>query len=172
MKKIIMMSLLVLTAMSSFAQKMKKPDNASSYTESAARNIEPRSGVVVTPTIADLQVVSDERIEYTETLPYYVTPEIVSFVPSFKKTVFFHATKEHGCDALVASLVDVVTTPEGFLQITVTGYPAKYVNFRNATADDVWMVQMYQLINNAHNNDIFVPSNVTRFNVTNTETQK
>ena len=172
MKKLFLVSLLALTAMSSFAQKVKKPENASAYTESAARNIEPRSGVIVTPLIADMQIVSQERIEYTETLPYYVTPEIVAFVPSFKKTVFFHATKEHKCDALAASLIDVTTTPEGFLQITVTGYPAKYVNFRNATSDDVWMIQMHQLINNNHNNDIFIPADVTRFNVTNTENQK
>lgn len=172
MKKLFLISLLALTTMSSFAQKVKKPENASTYTESAARNIEPRSGIIVTPMIADMQIISQERIEYSETLPYYVTPEIVSFVPSFKKTVFFHATKEHKCDALAASLIDVSTTPEGFLQITVSGYPAKYVNFRNATADDVWMIQMHQLIDSRHNNDIFVPADVTRFNVTNTQTQK
>lgn len=172
MKKILLVSLVALAITTGFAQKVKKPENLSTYTESAARNIEPRSGVIVTPLIADMQILRNERVEYSETLPYYVTPEIVSFVPSFKKTVFFHATKEHKCDALAASLIDVTTTPEGFLQITVTGYPAKYVNFRNATANDTWMVQMHQLINNNHNNDIFIPANVTRFNVTNTETQK
>lgn len=172
MKKILLVSLVALATTTGFAQKVKNPENLSTYTESAARNIEPRSGVIVTPLIADMQILRNERVEYSETLPYYVTPEIVSFVPSFKKTVFFHATKEHKCDALAASLIDVTTTPEGFLQITVTGYPAKYVNFRNATANDTWMVQMHQLINNNHNNDIFIPANVTRFNVTNTETQK
>ena len=172
MKKILLVSLVALATTTGFAQKVKKPENVSTYTESAARNIEPRSGVIVTPVIADMQIISQERIEYSETLPYYVTPEIVSFVPSFKKTVFFHATKKYNCDALAASLIDVTTTPEGFLQITVTGYPAKYVNFRNATANDTWMVQLHQLINNNHNNDIFVPADVTRFNVTNTETEK
>lgn len=172
MKKILLVSLVALATTTGFAQKVKKPENVSTYTESAARNIEPRSGVIVTPVIADMQIISQNRIEYSETLPYYVTPEIVSFVPSFKKTVFFHATKEHNCDALAASLIDVTTTPEGFLHITVTGYPAKYVNFRNATANDTWMVQMHQLINNNHDNDIFIPADVTRFNVTNTETQK
>ena len=172
MKKILLVSLVALATTTGFAQKVKKPENLSTYTESAARNIEPRSGVIVTPVIADMQILRQERVEYSETLPYYVTPEIVAFVPSFKKTVFFHATDSFKCDALAASLIDVTTTSEGFLKITVTGYPAKYVNFRNATADDVWMVSMHQLIDNSHNNDIFIPADVTRFNVTNTETQK
>lgn len=172
MKKLFFMSFLALVAMSSFAQKVKKPENASTYTESAARNIEPRNGIVATPLIADMEILSEDRIEYSETLPYYVSPEIVSFIPSFKKTVFSHATKEYKCDALAASLIDVTTTSEGFLHITVSGYPAKYVNFRKATADDVWMIQMYQLVDNRHNNDIFIPADVTRFNITNTETQK
>lgn len=172
MKKILLVSLVALATTTGFAQKVKKPENVSTYTESAARNIEPRSGVIVTPVIADMQILRQERVVYCDTLDYYVTPEIVPFIPSFKKTVFYQATQKHKCDAFAASLIDVTTIPEGFLVITVTGYPAKYVNFRNATASDTWMVQMHQLIDNSHNNDIFIPADVTRFNVTNTETQK
>ena len=171
MKKILLVSLVALATTTGFAQKVKKPENVSTYTESAARNIEPRSGVIATPVIATMDV-SKERKEYSDTLDYYVTPEIVPFIPSFKKTVFYQATKKHGCDAFVASLIDVTTTREGLLVITVTGYPAKYKEFRDATAEDVWMIQLHQLINNNHNNDIFVPADVTRFDVTNTETEK
>ena len=37
--------------------------------------------------------------------------------------------------------MDVVTNASGHLEITITGYPARYTNFRNATSEDIVLVQ-------------------------------
>jgi hypothetical protein len=41
----------------------------------------------------------------------------------------------------VGTIIDVITNDAGLLEITVSGYPAKYTNFRNATKTDIENVQ-------------------------------
>ena len=112
------------------------------YLESSARILEPAQSVMVLPLVAEMQVLSD-RISYTEVESYKnfpVTPSIVTNVPNFKKIALSKATHKYGADVLIGVTFDVITNDKGYLEITVTGYPAKYVNFRNATEADVKLV--------------------------------
>lgn len=162
MKKIFVFAFVFLSVSLVYAQKKE----TSTYRESSARNIEPRQGMIVVPLVADLQVISEDRIKpYEEVFPYVVTPAIVDLVPAFKKTAFLNAARANNADAIVGSSVDVNTTGEGYLKITISGYPAKYTNFRNATKDDVWMTQLYQIIDNSHNNDIFLKPEQFKINI-------
>ena len=167
MKKLFVLAMFSLVVSAGFAQTERvRTGGSTTYTESSARNIEPARGVIAVPLIADLKVISNERIEpYEEIFPYQVNAAIVNYVPSFKRTAFFNAAKKYNADALVGALIDVSTTEDGFLKISVTGYPARYTNFRNATAQDTWMVQMYQLANGEHDNDIFMAPNVSKINI-------
>ena len=42
---------------------------------------------------------------------------------------------------IIGAMVDVITNDQGRLEITITGYPATYVNFRNATQQDMNLVK-------------------------------
>lgn len=167
MKKLFALAMLSLVVSAGFAQTERvRTGGSTTYTESSARNIEPARGVIAVPLIADLKVISNERIEpYEEIFPYQVNAAIVNYVPSFKRTAFFNAAKKYNADALVGALIDVSTTEDGYLKISVTGYPARYTNFRNATAQDVWMKTMYEIIDNRYDNDVFMAPDVSKINI-------
>ena len=134
MRKLILVVFAVLSTTSIFAQKDKL-----SYQESSARSLEPSHAVMITPLVADMQLLGD-RISYTEKdafASYVITPNIVSDISTLKNIALSRAARAHNADAIVAATVDVVTNAEGKIEITISGYPVKYVNFRNATAVDV-----------------------------------
>lgn len=113
------------------------------YMESTARYLEPTQSIMTTPLIADLTVVGGQ-ISYTETEAfknYEVTEALIELVPSFKKIALCHAARAHKADMIIGAMVDVITNDRGKLEITITGYPARYVNFRNATEDDMDLVK-------------------------------
>ena len=123
-----------------FAQKM---DVRVDYMESSARYLEPTQSIMTAPLIADLSVVGGQ-ISYTESEAfknYEVTEALIDLVPSFKKIALCHAARAHKADMIIGAMVDVITNEKGRLEITITGYPAKYVNFRNATQQDMFLVK-------------------------------
>ena len=62
-------------------------------------------------------------------------------MPELKKIALSKAAKIYDADLLVGTIIDVITNDAGLLEITVSGYPAKYTNFRNATKTDIENVQ-------------------------------
>lgn len=114
------------------------------YRESSGRNIEPAQSAVITPLVANLELISENKIApYVEILPYAITPELIGNVNNFKKIALLNAAKKYNADTLVAALINVETTDEGYLKITVTGYPAKYTGFRTMTEKDIWLISAY-----------------------------
>ncbi|MBQ8493753.1 MAG: hypothetical protein IJ464_05685 [Alistipes sp.] len=112
------------------------------YQESSARNIEPQQSVMIAPLIADLEIISD-KIYYTEVdafKNYEVTLAIVQFIPDFKKVALSRAARHYSADVIVGATVDVITNSSGKIEITISGYPARYTNFRNATSEEVSLV--------------------------------
>ena len=150
MKKILLLLLAVLATTNIFAQKDRL-----SYQESSARSLEPSHAVMITPLVADMQLLGD-RISYTEKeafAGYVITPNIVSDISTLKNIALSRAARFHNADAIVAATVDVVTSVEGKIEITISGYPVKYVNFRNATAVDVELQSRAQSFNDTE--DVF-----------------
>ncbi len=132
----------VLATLPLMAQKNK---TSYYYNESSARNVELGQRVLTTPVIADLKIISDEKIEpYVEVFPFAMSPQIKEAVPGFKRAAFANAAKKNKADLLVGTDIIVSTNEDGFVVVTVTGYPAQYTNFRNATKDDVWMLEFYR----------------------------
>ncbi len=116
------------------------------YDESTVRYLTPGMTGFVTPTAADLQV-STTRISHAETLPNTLTQwdiddiEHSGTVHYLKNYTVAQAVKKHNADVIVAPIFDIKTS-EDFLTITitVTGYPANYINFRKATPGDIELV--------------------------------
>ncbi len=148
-----MLVAMVLCASGAFAQ--QRTDKFE-YQESSARNLEPEQSVMITPMIADMEVVAD-KIYYTESeafANYAVTPAIVSFIPEFKKVALSRAARAYKADAIVGATVDVVTNAQGRLEITISGYPARYTNFRNATTNDIALVGQAKNVVGRQNDEI------------------
>lgn len=132
---------MVMAAMSvsAFAQSKTSID----YKESSARNLEPMHSVMVAPLIADLEITGGQ-ITYTEKdafANYSVDVNVVKYIPDFKKVALSRAARAHKADAIIGATVDVITNAYGHLEITITGYPAKYTNFRNASSEDIKLVR-------------------------------
>jgi hypothetical protein len=127
-----------------------KPIYVTSYKSTESREFEPRQGVVVTPLVADMKILSQTPVEDSVTFKIFVTTipsnQIASWVSECKKEALSVMIKKYKADAIVAPLTDVTTTAEGYMKIHISGYPAKYENFRNATTADTWMVPMYNII--------------------------
>lgn len=139
MKKLVLCAIALMGVLSASAQnRLERVE----YQESSARNIEPQQSVMIAPLIADLQILSG-KISYTEVEAfknYEVTPAIVQYIPDFKKVALSRAARKYEADVIVGATVDVVTNSLGRIEITISGYPARYTNFRNATAQDVSLV--------------------------------
>lgn len=127
-----------------------KPQFVATYKSTESRDFEPRQGVVVTPLVAEMKVLSERSVKdsvvfdiLVETIPVH---QIASWVNECKKDAMSMMMKKYKADAIVAPLTEVSTTEEGLMKIVISGYPAIYQNFRNATSADSWMVPMYTII--------------------------
>lgn len=112
------------------------------YREASGRNIEPAQNAVITPAVADLKITSDARVTHTEHFNELVTPEIIKQIDNFKKMALLNAANKYNADTMVAALINVDTDRNGYLVITVSGYPAKYVNFRVMKESDLWITNI------------------------------
>ena len=130
------------------AQKIDRVETSVDYMESSARYLEPSQNIMTTPMIADLQVIGSS-ISYTETEAfknYEVSEDLIQLVPGFKSIALSRAARAHKADVIIGAMVDVITNAQGRLEITITGYPARYTNFRNATNDDIELVKLGQTV--------------------------
>ncbi len=150
---------IILCVMAAFCVSAAAQTKASvDYKESSARNLEPVHSVMTAPLMADLKV-SGGRISYTETEAfalYPVTQDIVKFIPDFKKVALSRAAKANNADAIIGATVDVITNASGHIEITITGYPAVYTNFRNATMEDIATVQAGMAVTEGRGNEILL----------------
>ncbi len=111
------------------------------YQEAAGRNIEPTQNAVIVPLVAELELLSETKIEYVETFVLPVTPQVVQSIDAYKRVALVNASKKYNADTMVAALISVLTRSDGnALIITVTGFPAKYKNWRCMTKDDSWLL--------------------------------
>ncbi len=147
MKRFIITLAIASISLVAFAQR----DARVIYQESSTRNLEPDHYMMTAPIIADV-VVSPNKITYTEKDAYKLFPvtqgnaeQLKAMMPDLKKIALSKAAKLHDADLLVGTIIDVITNDEGLLEITVSGYPAKYTNFRNATKADIETVQEARL---------------------------
>lgn len=115
------------------------------YTESSTRNIEPHASALISPIVADLELVSTAKIEpYRKRVPGEVTPQLIARIDGWKKLALSEAARKYDADLLIGATV-TVDTVDGQLVIEVCGWPARYTNFRHATAADAWMTAFHQV---------------------------
>jgi hypothetical protein len=127
-------------SLASMAQKVE-------YQESQARLVEPRMQVFVKPLIVDLQVLTEKRVKST---PYLFSDKDISTMTlseleSAKINALYQMSVENDADVIVGATFDVRTPGKGKgVEITVTGFPAKYVKWRPIEEMDYqWVRESY-----------------------------
>ena len=127
------------------------------YKEATARSVEPKSLFYTTPVIGDLKITGD-RITHTEefknvTLPLNNEKQLKKLVDNYQNITLARANAKVKADVLVGAMFTVDYEEENvvggnilknvLLKISVTGYPAVFTSFRNATEKDEWMMGFY-----------------------------
>lgn len=108
------------------------------YRESQARLAEPVMGVYIKPLIAELEIDKiagkiKDKWEFSNKEVNALSGE----VPNLKARALFMSTEKHNADVIVAASFDIVSKEDNSgYYVTVIGYPAKYVRWRTATAED------------------------------------
>ncbi len=141
MKKILL-AVLAAVAMTSCGMLTPQTTESLIYRESSGRNIEPTQNAVIVPMVADLELVSDSKIEYVETFEGGISRDMIAGIESYKRIALLNASKKYNADTMVAALINIDTNEAGNLVITVTGFPARYVRFRTMTQDDQWLLNV------------------------------
>lgn len=114
------------------------------YQESSARTLESDQQMFLAPVIADLEV-SPTRITHTEREAFAnieITPEVIDAIATFKSIALSQAAHAFKADVIVGATIDVRTNSSGRLEITVTGYPASYCNFRIAQRTELELIEL------------------------------
>jgi len=114
--------------------------------DASARNIEPEHLMFTMPFTADLNVIG-ERISHTEIFRGVASLNEQS-LENYRIIALASASKAANADIIIGALLETNFERRGGqitneLQITVTGYPAVYTNFRNIQKDDVWILDFY-----------------------------
>lgn len=153
-----------------FAQKEGYNENYW-YNSTAARNLEASHEMLVTPLLADVKLQSVGRQVFGEDRFYYVDIEAsdawkAQTIDQLKRQALFDFTKEYQADVIIGALISAQTVDENKdgivdrvgnrykVRITISGYPANYVNFRNATQNDRWIKDQMLKSNNDRNTDV------------------
>lgn len=147
------------------------------YDESTARYLEPAMQGFITPSTADLNIsntriyhteifannltTEDFRTSYaTTSTPFSVYPssqvQAVQSSANFdsKKITYIknytigEAVKKYNADVIVGPIFEIKTSEDyQTITVTVSGYPATYVNFRKATKEDVELMKSLNATN-------------------------
>ena len=110
---------------------------AYTYEERGSRNIEPQHQVVTVPIVADVELLSAEKITYKETF----TKADMENVENYKYMALARAIKQYNADFLIGAMYDInYTNRRRTLEVIVTGFPVKYKELRKATPEDQWFL--------------------------------
>jgi hypothetical protein len=131
------LSLAVGVTVAGFATDTDKENKL--FEEAYARDEEPATVVYIHPQIADMQMLSKDREVYG---PYRFKLQKPGSVmegelDNAKARALYRATMESDADLMIGTLYDsyIVENDERFISVEVSGYPAKYVNFRPLPLD-------------------------------------
>ena len=111
--------------------------------------------MLVSPVIADLEV-SETKVYHVEREVFAeseINESVLNNIAEFKKIALSRAAKAYDADVMVGTIMDVVVE-DGQLVVTVSGYPAKYKNFRVATIKDTELVREAIIFKNDLGDDV------------------
>lgn len=111
--------------------------------QNQAKLLEPMQGAVIHPVVAELKMLTTERVSFKYSFNVENISNVMPYLTDFKISALTAALnqEQYMADVMIGALFQIQSTPDGTaLEITVTGFPAKYQKFRNATPEDTWMI--------------------------------
>lgn len=102
--------------------------------------VEPGANVSTTPIIADESICGDRFTETVVLDQFPATRGNLRYVDDFQALALSQLAKEHDADFIITTQVNVCTQ-DGCFAVTVTGYPARYENFRKPTQEDMELLR-------------------------------
>jgi hypothetical protein len=115
------------------------------------REYEPRQGVIITPLLADYEMLSTKAVIDSMSFDIsdmgtgdYINP--VGGYINLKNELMAKMMKQYDADAMISTLTDVVMESGNYAKVIIRGYPVRYKNFRNVTPNDAWMIQFFNVI--------------------------
>lgn len=141
----------------------------SSYFEATGRNLEVSASAINLPLVAEIQVLP-KKIVYVETEAFKkktVTEVIRQYgndlktigLAEYKRLALANAANANNADMIVGATFVIETTEDNHFSVTVTGYPAVYVNFHTATAKDAELLKLMEPYMQKANYDPVLNSN-------------
>lgn len=121
-QKTILLSAMALTMVS-----------CSTVRKSTADTAQVNTNVVQFPTVTDLQVL--DKVE--KTVYWGFTPFKTRDLKLEKENLMYDVLKETQADVLLEPQYNFTKVPFGERRLTVTGYPARFTDFRKATEADI-----------------------------------
>lgn len=135
-----------MVGLAAFAQKKGSDKGNVVFEEATAREAYPNVAVFVFPQICDLKMLSEQRVEYGP-FEFALSKDLSSMseaeLANDKTRALQQACQLDGADLIIEPLYTTTVYDKNnkTLVIKVSGYPAKYVNFRSLKADDMKMIQ-------------------------------
>ena len=156
----------LLLSVGAFAQRENQKVNENFwYNSTAARNLEPRHEIIVTPLLADVAVQKEKtagketyrKVDFEK--DYFVDADYSRankelFINELKKQALFDCSKAYDADLIVGALISTKTIDQNedgltdrsgnryIVRINIIGYPANYTEFRPAQQSDNWIKNM------------------------------
>lgn len=117
------------------------------FQEASAREDSPAIGVIVIPELADLEMINTSRESYGPyeySLVKDVNAMTAAELETAKSIALQKAAIEAGADVIIEPLYTstVYDKDSKTLWVQLSGYPAKYVNFRKMTNADIELVKV------------------------------
>ena len=145
MKRLIfsMLALVVIGAAGAFAQ---KKEGSAIFEEASAREATPNVAVFVFPQICDLNMLSSTRVDYGPydfTLAKDLNAMNEAELANVKTRALQKACKLAGADLIIEPLYTstVYDKDNKTIWVSLSGYPASYVNFRSLKPADIEMIR-------------------------------
>lgn len=139
------MSMLMI-GFAAFAQKNAAQKSTVLFEEATAREAYPNVAVFVFPQICDLKMLSEQRIQYGP-FEFPLSKDLSSMseaeLANNKTRALQQACQLDGADLIIEPLytTTVYDSNNKMLQIKISGYPAKYINFRSLKPEDMQMIK-------------------------------
>lgn len=109
------------------------------YEERSVTVVEPEAHVATTPIVADLSIIGDRITETVVLNDFRASRKNLINIQELKVFALSQLAQEYDADLIIATNVSVSTQNNHFA-FTITGYPARYVNFRKPDKDDMDLI--------------------------------
>ena len=115
---------------------MAKAQDNFRYEEKSVAVVEPEAHIATIPLVADVSVIGDRFTETIVLEEFRACRRNLWYLPELKTFALAQLAEKYDADFIIATSVNVSTRRKHFV-FTVTGYPAKYTNFRRPDKDDM-----------------------------------